>query len=151
MIGTEEASLLESGGSITVGTVDADGVPDAARGWLLRVAPDGLHVRCLVPDHERGLLDDLTTVGRIALNWVHVHTMESIQVKGRVTAVEAPTEADLAASDEYREAFFAMLQQSDGTPRHLLDRLVPDGYVAVEVDVEELYDQTPGPNAGERR
>ena len=151
MIGTEEASLLESGGSITVGTVDAAGGPDAARGWMIRVAPGGAHLRCLVPDHEARLLHNLSTVGRIALNWVDVHTMESIQVKGRVTAVEAPTESDLAAHVEFKEDFFRLLQESDGTPRHLLDRLVPDGFVAVEVDVEELFDQTPGPNAGERR
>jgi hypothetical protein len=77
--------------------------------------------------------------------------MESIQVKGRATAVEAPSEADLAAHVEYREDFFRLLQESDGTPRHLLDRLVPAGFVAVEVDIEEQYDQTPGPNAGARR
>jgi hypothetical protein len=151
VIGTAEANLLESGGSITIGTVDADGMPDASRGWLIRVAPGGARLRCFVPGHEDGMLDDLATVGRIAINWVHVHTMESIQVKGRVTAIEAPTEEDLVASAAYREAFFAMLQESDGTPRHLLERLVPARFVAVEVEVDEQYDQTPGPNAGERR
>ena len=90
-------------------------------------------------------------MGRIALNWVNVHTLESIQVKGRTTALEAPTEADLAGHVGYREEFFRLLQESDGTARQLLDRLVPSGFVAVEVDVEEQYDQTPGPNAGARR
>jgi len=151
VIGTEEADLLESGGSITVGTVDAAGVPDASRGWLLQVAPAGDQVRCLVPDHDRQTLDNLVAGARIAVNWVHVLTLESVQLKGRVTSVGPAAAADLTASAAYREAFYAMLHQSDGTPRHLFDQLVPGGYVAVEVAVEELYDQTPGPNAGERR
>ena len=150
MIRTEDAALLESGGSVVVGTVDADGMPDASRCWLLRVGPDGASVRCLLPAHDRRTLDNLAGGGLVALNFTHVLTLDSIQVKGRARRVGQPTDADLAASAQYRDAFFANVEESDGTPRSLLDRMVPAAFVAVEVDVTDTFDQTPGPNAGDR-
>jgi hypothetical protein len=37
---------------------------------------------------------------------------------------------------------------TDGTDRRLLERLVPLDFVACDVMIDELYDQTPGPGAG---
>lgn len=151
MIRTEDATLLESGGSVVVGTVDGDGMPDASRCWLLRVAPGGDRLRCLLPAHDRRTLANLEGGGRIAVCFTHVFTLDSVQVKGRALALGEPTAEELEASARYREEFFANVEASDATPRALLDRMVPAGFVAVDVEVVDTFDQTPGPNAGERR
>ena len=36
----------------------------------------------------------------------------------------------------------------DSMARYLMERLVPTEFVACEFDIVEVYDQTPGPNAG---
>ncbi len=40
------------------------------------------------------------------------------------------------------------VNETDHTPRGLIDNMVPDHFVACTLDVEELYNQTPGPQAG---
>jgi hypothetical protein len=106
------------------------------RGWLIRVGRTGPTCACLLPAQEERSLATLRAGGPIALNWTHVHTMDSIQVKGRAAAVEAPTDEDLGLKDAFVEHFFVLLQESDGPPRALLDRLVPTAFAAVELAVE---------------
>ena len=52
MIGPELAALLESPCSLIVGTVDADGLPDASRAWGLEVLDDR-HLRVLLSTRRR--------------------------------------------------------------------------------------------------
>ena len=40
------------------------------------------------------------------------------------------------------------VHETDGSPRELIESMVPARFVAVTFDVEEVYDQTPGPQAG---
>jgi hypothetical protein len=40
--------------------------------------------------------------------------------------------------------------EMDWTPREVVDRLVPEDFVTATVAITELYDQTPGPQAGAR-
>ena len=57
--------------------------------------------------------------------------------------------ADRVRHERYIAGFFGVINESDGTPLELLQRLKPPGsLVALEVSVEELFDQTPGPAAG---
>ena len=46
------------------------------------------------------------------------------------------------------ESFFGVVEELEGTDRRLLERMVPDDFVACTVVIDELYDQTPGPGAG---
>ena len=48
VIEAEVAELLESPCSLIVGTVDADGLPDATRGWGVEVLAGGTQVRVLL-------------------------------------------------------------------------------------------------------
>jgi hypothetical protein len=44
--------------------------------------------------------------------------------------------------------FWGDVEDIHGTPRYLLDRLVPSRLAAVDVAIDEVYNQTPGPKAG---
>ena len=55
---------------------------------------------------------------------------------------------DHGRAAQYREAFFAVVHETEGTALELLRRLNADDYTACEIDVDELFDQTPGPAAG---
>ena len=146
MIGTEEASLLESGGSAVVGTVDADLLPDSTRAWGVQVNGDRL--RLLLPAASTRSVANLRAGGPVALTVTEVLHLRSVQVKGRAVAVEEPTPDDLRRSERYRTEFFQAVHDADGSDIVLLGRMAPDALVAVECTIDAAFDQTPGPGAG---
>jgi hypothetical protein len=148
VIGTEEATLLESGGSAVVGTVDAARRPEATRAWGIEVRGDRLRV--LIPATSDRSVANLRGGGAVAVTVTEVATLRSVQVKGRAVQVEDATEADRARSERYREAFFDAVHRTDGSDPVRLARMLPAALVAVECTIEAAFDQTPGPDAGRR-
>ncbi len=136
-----------------MGTVGPDGAPYASRAWgLTLIATATSPVRLLLDAADATTLANLEREGdhggRIAITGADVRTLRSFQLKGRVVAFEAVTEADHQKADRYCDDFFTDIEVTDGTPRVLTERLRPARYVACTVEVEEAFDQTPGPQAG---
>jgi hypothetical protein len=77
-----------------------------------------------------------------------VKTLASAQVKGRVRVVDELTALDVATRERATELFVRDVNETDHTPRDLVRGMVPECFVACTLDVEEVYDQTPGPAAG---
>ena len=148
MIRTDEVALLESGTSLVVGTVDDDGMPDAARAWSAKV--DGDHLRLLLPATATPTVDNLRAGGAVAVTATMVDTLRSLQLKGRALAVEPATDDDRARMATYVDAFFENVHRTDGSAVERLRNLLPDNVVAVVCTVEHVFDQTPGPRAGSR-
>lgn len=147
MLDPHTAGLLESGCALIVGTSAEDGSPWASRAWGMRcVGADRLRV--VLPEGARRDVGHFHAGRPIAVTGGDVRTLQSVQVKGRVVTVEDVTESDLEVVAHYTEEFFTAVEETDGTPRHLLERMLPASFVACEVEVGELYDQTPGPRAG---
>jgi hypothetical protein len=144
------AELLESPCSLLVGSVSADGVPDATRGWGVELhGPDRLRV--LLAANADRTIASLVGGGRaIALTTTHFATLVSWQLKGHATAIEPPTAADQIRLDAFCAGCVQVLHELEGTPEEVIWRLVPVGIVACEMVVEQVFDQTPGPEAGVR-
>lgn len=152
MIGPEIVAFLEGGCAIVVGTVAHDGEPRANRGWGITVltatdAPE-LSVRLVLGANDAVLRENLEATGRIAITAGNVQTLRSTQLKGRARALEPATGADRERARCYVDEFVNDIVRVDRTPRELIVRMVPAEYFACIVDVDELYDQTPGPGAG---
>jgi hypothetical protein len=144
-------TLLEGGSSLIVGTVDGHGMPFAGRAWGIDVLDpsDRPRLRVLLDADDAGTQDHAAPGRGIAITAADVRTLVSVQVKGRVVGLEpAPTGDDRTRHTEYVSSFFTAISESDGTDRALLDRFAPLDVVPCIVDVEEVYDQTPGPAAG---
>jgi hypothetical protein len=149
MIEAELRAFLEGGRSLIVATVDAEGVPRAGRGWGLDVLdPVEERVRLLLPADDPVTTENLKSPARLAVTATDVVTLSSIQGKGHVLSVAPATSADRRRVDRYRDAFFADLERTDGTPRALFDRVVHRNYCACTAIIDQWYDQTPGPRAG---
>ncbi len=84
----------------------------------------------------------------IALTAADPRTLRAVQFKGRAGPVEHATADDRAAVARFCELFFGVVEEVEGTDRRLLERMVPDDFVACTVVLEGIYDQTPGPGAG---
>ncbi len=145
---TELETILEAGAGLVVGTVSAEGVPRADRAWAASVVDAGnRRIRFVMSADSDAVVDNLQS-GSVSLTGAHVRTYQSVQLKGRPVVVEAPTASDVELARLQSEAFFTAVHHIDGNPMELLRRMLPHEMVAVEMIVEESFDQTPGPTAG---
>lgn len=136
------------GVSILLGTVDAEGMPACCRGVALRL-DDALEVVTVyVPvDTGQETIANIATTRRIAIVASNPATHASIQVKGVTRAVRLARSDEAAEVREQVSAFAKMLEML-GVPQRVTMSLTHWPAFAVEVGVEEVYDQTPGPQAG---
>ena len=145
---TELTTILEAGAGLVVGTVSAEGVPRADRAWAASVVDaENRRIRFVMSADDAAVVDNLQS-GRVSLNGANVSTYQSVQLKGRPVVVEAPTASDVELAHRQSETFFTAVHRVDGNPMELLRRMLPTEMVAVEMIVEESFDQTPGPAAG---
>jgi hypothetical protein len=150
VIEPDVVALLESGCATFVGTVDADGIPAAAHAMGIQVLDGGARLRVVLNAEETEVLDNLGSTGVVALGATDVSTLRSVQVKGRAELVEPVNSADRIRKDAYISEFFRLVHETDGAEIELLHRLVPREFLALVMTVDELFDQTPGPQAGVR-
>ncbi|MCM2269668.1 MAG: hypothetical protein NDJ75_06170 [Thermoanaerobaculia bacterium] len=148
MIGSELQQFLESGVSVLVGTRDRLLVPEAARGFGLRVEAGGSELSVFLP-HVWGArtVANLRDNARIAVAAARPQDHRSVQVKGAAVDVRDGGPADHADLDRYRErmvADFAVF----GYPPRILHRFAVWPCHVVRLRVEALFEQTPGPRAG---
>ena len=149
MIEPEVVELLESPCSLLVATVAPDGVPEGVRAWGAEVlGPE--RVRLLLASNAERTLANLEAGGRLALTTTHFVTNVSWQLKGHVVATGPVTAADRIRYDAFCAGCVEIVHEIDQVPREVVWRLVPPGIVACEMVVEQVFDQTPGPQAGSR-
>ena len=148
MIEPDIVELIESPCSLIVGTVDADGLPDATRGWSAQVLDGGDHIRLLLAANATITAANLRNTKRIALTATHFFTLNSVQVKGVALTLEEATADDRERFEEFCRGCVRAIHDIDQTPIEILWRFVPSGVVACVLRADELFDQTPGPEAG---
>ena len=148
MFATELTTILGAGAGLVVGTVSADGTPRADRAWSACVVDSTTRrIRFVMSADDAAVVDNLQT-GAVSLTGADVRTYRSVQLKGRPVVVEAPTADDLDLARRQSETFFEAINATDGNPVESLRRMLPHEMVAVEMIVQETFDQTPGPSAG---
>lgn len=140
--------MLDAGAGLVVGTVASDGTPRADRAWAAWVVDaDTCRIRFVMSADDPEVAANLES-GAVSLTGADVRTYQSVQLKGRPVVVEAPNPADVELARLQSEAFFEAVHLTDGNPIEALRRMLPRQMLAVEMLVEETFDQTPGPSAG---
>jgi hypothetical protein len=145
--------LLASGSALVAALIDADGEPRATRAWSVEVTSADPPVArvALQADEVAGAGHDPAAPDvAIAVTGAMVRTLESLQMKGRIVAIEPPTDADLALIHDHLHGFATAVEEKDRIPRTLLEYIFPDRFEMVTIEVSDLFDQTPGPSAGSR-
>jgi hypothetical protein len=136
------------------GARDANLVPSGYRvsGW--KVHPDQRTITACVPDPLTDhLIACLLDNGQFAMTVEEHPTHETYQLKGRYLRHRPIEPDDLALVAAIRERFARSLRHEmpPGVSfDYVLNIAVPDPRVAVDVEVNEVYLQTPGPGAGSR-
>jgi len=139
---------LSSGMVIVVGTVDAAGWPVTCRAVALVGHDDGLGVTVYMPVATSAeTIANLATSGRIAIVSTCPADHGTIQLKGRSREVRVADEREAEIVAGQVELVADALDRI-GLPRRMTRSLVSWPAFAVDVDVESVFDQTPGPRAG---
>jgi predicted pyridoxine 5'-phosphate oxidase superfamily flavin-nucleotide-binding protein len=139
---------LQPGASIIVATADAEGVPSTCRGIAIAARGEADTLTVYLPAataHEA--LANIATTRRIAVGASHPLSHSSVQIKGVTRGVKMAPAADEAFVRERWEAFAAVLAEI-GLPRRIMHGVAHWPAFAVEMSIEQVFNQTPGPNAG---
>jgi hypothetical protein len=147
---TDETLLaqLAPGRSVLVGTADVSGWPACCRGIAILVDPDGQGVTVYVPVATGAeTVANVASTGRIAIICSEPVSHSTLQLKGRTRAVRVAAEHEAPAMNAWFDRFTDVLA-SIGLPRGISRAMSRWPAFAIEVAVEAVFEQTPGPRAG---
>lgn len=138
----------DGGTSVLVGSADSNAVPACCRG--IAVSTDSTLARATVyvpVATSRDVIANAATTKKLAVMITRVVEHLGVQLKGSVEAIR------MAGDDEgpfvrRRLQEFADVVDEIGLPRRIFMSVSHWPAFAVEITVEEVYDQTPGPRAG---
>lgn len=149
LIDDELRTFLLGPVSILLATADRLHTPDATR--VAGIAPiSDSSVRILVSTEATAARSNTTVGARCALLATDITTYRSVQWKGTVAvASHERTAGDLALMHRHVSAFEAGSLQVR-MPACITAKLFAFDVVALELELQSRFDQTPGPGAGRR-
>lgn len=131
-----------------VGTCSRALVPDCVRGMGVRIWPGASRLTVLLPAATaKASVENLRDNPRLAVTLSHIPSHRTMQVKGAVLAVRDGSEDDRQLAIRYREKLADDLAFV-GQPAANTLRLGIWPCHAVDLEIEVVYAQTPGPIAG---
>lgn len=141
---------LEIGRTVLVGTADARNIPSCCRAVAIRSQDELVTATVYIPlaaSHQT--IQNLATTKRLAVVASHPIDHCTIQLKGTATEVRLAGDAEAPFVKNRIEGLAALLHNI-GVPRRLMGNAAFWPAFAVTMRVEEIFEQTPGPNAGGR-
>jgi hypothetical protein len=150
MIPSNIVELLETGVSVVVGTRDTALMPECTRAWGIRVGKDRVSVTIYLTESiSRRTLKNVNDNGLIAISCTRPTDHVACQLKGRVRNIRQATKRDTEQSRAWHLEFLEELI-AIGVPRSLGEAWITEPALAVEVEVTDVFHQTPGPGTGEK-
>jgi hypothetical protein len=147
-----DAAFLPRRTSMSIAARDAQTRPVVARAFGCRVSQDRRQVTIfLSTTHSPLALQCLRENSVIALAVTRPTTHETLQLKGRVVGIAPVTAADLEEMTAYQDSVLAEIRAKGYTPEFVRAVFGATGEcVAVSFELTALFNQTPGPHAGEK-
>ena len=149
MLSEEIAAFFEAGHSLHIGTRGSDLRPSGTRVWAVDVSSDRAHMTAFVMTAgATAMLADLERHPEIALTCGRVDDHVTWQAKGACVEVRTARGSERERVTRQAETF------RDHLAAIGIDRSLTAGWrywpcVAIRFKVTELFNQTPGPGAGE--
>lgn len=141
---------VEPGVSVIVGSVDADGNPSCCRAVGLLTRDELATVTVFVPvATSKETLANVEATRRIAVVTTHPISHCATQLKGTVERTRPAREDEEPFVVDHFGGFGGVLN-TIGYPPRITRSVVHWPAYALEIRVEEIYEQSPGPKAGTR-
>lgn len=139
---------LAPGTSVLLASVDPKGVPSCCRGIAIRSTDAMKTVTIYLPVATSGqTIANVASTRRLAVSVTHPIEHESVQLKGTTTEVRLARDEEQAFV-ESRLLDFAGVLAECGLPRKITRSIAHWPAFAIEMRVDQVFDQTPGPRAG---
>lgn len=150
LISDEVAEALTLGVACVIGTRDDRLHPEIARVWGPELDRDsGLVEVCVRGEPDCQTLVNLRSNGQVALNITRPTTYLSLQFKGHASVLGPPTPEHVARAQAHLGRFAAEASQV-GVPIPLAPRFMGSLCAVISMQIEHIFDQTPGVGAGRR-
>jgi hypothetical protein len=144
----ELVTLAQTGVSLLAGTCSPDLVPECVRLAGLRVWPGACRLTVLLPRATGAVtVANLRANGRLAVTMSEIETLRAVQVKGTTLDIRDGDDADRTLTETYA----ALLRKSlayVGLPEGVTRGLTFWPAWAVDMEIAQVFAQTPGPKAG---
>lgn len=148
MIDAELQAFLEDAVGIHLGTRNRELEPNGVRAVAVSVEPDGTHlVVYLAKVAAERVLADLESNGQAAVSFGRPVDERACQVKGVFVGARDAREDERPGIRAQWESFLANLEQI-GIGRVTYGEWVVWPCTAVRLEVQALFNQTPGPGTG---
>ena len=144
------AAFIQQGVAAAVSCCNAELQPSMARVLGTRVASDDCITVLLSRSQNAPLLRDALPGGKIAAVFCLPENECALQIKGVITDVAAPHADDWTRVLDHRVAFADQIEPK-GYAREFSDyyhAATADELVALSFVPQEIFEQTPGPQAG---
>ncbi|HYK00509.1 MAG TPA: hypothetical protein VE974_02050 [Thermoanaerobaculia bacterium] len=141
-------SWADAGTSIIVGTVDAEGIPTCCRAIALSTKDNFDTITVYLPAATaQETVANVATTRRVAVSATRPLTHESVQIKGvtRGVRLAPPSDENFVRT---RLHDFAEVLEAIGLPMRVTNSMSHWPAFAIDISVEQVFDQTPGPKAG---
>ncbi|CBS90218.1 hypothetical protein [Azospirillum lipoferum] len=151
-VGAAVLRFLDRSLSVNVATSDRANRPLVARAVAARASCGGERLTVLLDGRANAeLVAAVADTGRLAVVFSEPSTHRSLQVKGDGAVVTAPTAEEAALAGPYLDGFIAELTGIGFTEPFIRAVMTcdPVDLVALHVRPATVFDQTPGPKAGE--
>ena len=142
--------LLETGVSVVVGTRDATLMPECTRAWGIHVGKDHASVTIFLTEAISGkTLQNLQENGQVAISCTRPTDHIACQLKGRLREIRPTNQRDREQSKKWHREFMGELV-AIGVPASVGEAWITEPALAVDIDVTDVFHQTPGPGTGEK-
>lgn len=152
LLSADNLAFIQKGISISVASRDVRLVPSLSRGLACRLSDCGQQLRVSVARSQcHDLLRDLEKTHAIAVVFTEPTTHRTLQIKGSDATLAEVQEADRETLDASGEAFAAEILPLgfDAAYTRRLFFVAPEDLVVVAFTPEAVFQQTPGPHAGD--
>jgi hypothetical protein len=138
----------DGGTSVLVGSADANAVPACCRGIAVSTDHTLARATVYVPvATSRDVIANAATTKKLAVMITRVVEHVGVQLKGTVEAIRmASDDEELFVRRRFNE--FADVLDDIGLPRRIFRTVSHWPAFALDLKVEDVFDQTPGPRAG---
>jgi hypothetical protein len=141
---------IEPGVSVIVGSVDTEGNPSCCRAVGLRSDDELASVTVFVPmATSKETIANVAATGRLAVVTTHPISHCATQLKGVVEQTRLARDEEQSFVVAHLDGFGGVLN-AIGYPLRVTRSVVHWPAFALEMRVEEIYEQSPGPKAGTR-
>jgi hypothetical protein len=148
MSSARACNATERGRSLLVGTVDSQGAPALCRAVAITSSDSLATATVYVPiATSRDVIANVASTRRIAIVAAYPPDHVSVQLKGTATGVRLAVDSEESMVREQFGAFVAVLHDL-GIPNRIVGSMNQWPAFAIDLKVEEVFEQTPGPKAG---